>query len=236
MTYANNVQGVLSYSTFDNTDLASIYASRSTSPGAVAHVNLVSCEEELLIANAGNAASVVDIYDISLKHDIGNGTFEAANVASPGLAFSTSLIAQGIAAGNAAVGTKPWAADYFTEFYSVKKVTRMILSAGAVHRHRQINEVNKYLDFARDAATSQVKNLTHWVMVVSSGTPVNDTDDSAIVGTAEGALNIVRTRTYKFTWIDDGAPEAVLDNDLGVVDTGELITEATATVAADTTT
>lgn len=236
LAFAINTQGVVAFQTYDTTDLAAIFGARTALPAATEHVCMIGCNQEVLISNASNSSCVFDIYDITPRHDIGTGTFETTNVQTPGLAFSTGLVAMGIASGTGAVGSTPFQSDYFTENYHVKKVTRHILGGGCTHRHRQITTVNQYLDQARESATTQVKGLNHWVMIVAHGQPVNDTTTNTLVGTAEGALNIVHTQSYKFTFIDDGAPLALYQNDLDNVVADEMIEEETGAVATVITT
>lgn len=230
-TWGINVQSVTAFQTFTDATLNTIFTSRTANPTGVSHIGMLSCMQELHIANASNAGVWCDIYDIALKSDIGTGTFETNNIATPDNAFATGLVAMGTAAGNAAVGTTPFQSDYFTEFYRVGKVTRAFLPGGGVHRHRQTSIVNQYLDRAKDFATVASKGLMHWTMVVAHGQPANDTTNAALVGTSEGALNFVHLRTFKYVWIDDGAPQAIFTSGLDNVVADEMIEEETGAVA-----
>lgn len=235
-------QAFFSYGMYNQSDLTALFGSRVASPILAQHIGLIGATTEIQFGNGTNFPLWVDLYDVSLKQDIGTGTFEAANIANPALAFNQGLIAQGVGTmpniTASALNVTPFASDYFVTYYNIAKISRHYLEGGAVHRHRQSAEVNYYLNQEHESATGAIKKLNHWVLAVVYGTPAADSAVDTVISTNSGVLNWLASTTYRFVWIDDGSPAAGLGQTIPTTFTGnvEAFTEATSALQTVATT
>jgi len=166
-----------------------------------------SVNAQVRLSNAGTTTQEVYIYDILCKSGTSvtalacwiNGLSDQST--APPVAGSISSV---LTAGT--VGCLPTMSQYFNQFYSIKKRTRLILSQGQMHTHTVNLTPNKIFDSELlESSDSFLSGLSVVTMFVSIGMPDNDSvvKTNATVTTGSGALDFVMTKTLKYTFIQD---------------------------------
>lgn len=179
-----------------------------------AKVFLEKVNAEFMITNQNLANVFVDIYDISVRRDI--GTTDCADPASA-WDFGTENIMYGVGGdpathqgtsavpyaflGNRILGTMPMQSPLFTQYYKIDKITHVELGQGRSHAHRVLYSPRRMLSnevFQQSVlqGITQLRNLTRWVMIVAKGAPVDRVSSSSTVTTAPIALDVVESREY----------------------------------------
>lgn len=177
--------------------------------------------EEYILTNATNAGVEVDIYDIVCKRDIPfNLTFNANSyiygaVPSPDAYWATGLNAQqNLNPGTGMLPdpqpfqmltTKPTDSHLFNDYFRITKKCRVMMAAGASHKHLLNISVNKYIDqYLTNAQTAGLKGYSTYTMFVVAGMPLQVVGgDSTYISTSSVAINMVRSQRIKYVWVAD---------------------------------
>lgn len=139
----------------------------------------------------------VEIYDIVCKRD---------NSLTPGQAWATGIQDESNNAGVSQgfyVGIYPQMSALFNVNYKVVKKTRVVLGGGQSHVHYYRHIPNRIMnaEILQNGALNY-KGYTTFQMVVASGLPDNDATTKTTVSTSSVALDVVQTKTIKFTYIN----------------------------------
>lgn len=102
------------------------------------------------------------------------------------------------------IGCTPTQSALFNSYYRVKQHSRIILAQGQSHTHScylaPMRVVNTEI---LTEGTMSVKGLSLWTVIMVSGLPQNDSTTKTQVSTGNSALDIVTTKTIKYTWAAD---------------------------------
>lgn len=204
------VQDAFYTSFFRSGDVTSIF-STFTLPN-ISRVLLRSVSAELMITNQADSVCRVTLYDVIARRDNAVST----NVQSPTGAWAHSYADQGtLDADYTVVGSTPFSAGLFTQWFKVLKITHVDMPAGHIHCHRVHYEPNKALDGeVKNYVGQQYKGLTCYTMVVAHGTPANDTTTKTQVSTSTAHLDWVSRRQYKYSFIADNTSTFTKTNTL----------------------
>jgi len=159
-----------------------------------------SAYHDFRITNQDLGNVEIHIYDVSCKNDATlapqQALYQGLNDESDGsFGFSNTVVP---------IGLVPTQSALFNQFYRVKQHTRIILAQGQSHSHscyiKPMRVMNSEL--MTDASLS-LKGLSMWTMIVVNGLPQNDSTTKTQVSTGNCALDIVATKTIKYTWSSD---------------------------------
>lgn len=205
LTYAVNQQATTVLpAVYNSSDVGNILAQAATivtSSGTNTNYKclLESFNAKLMITNQTNDVVRLTLYDIVPRRDITNASY-----CPPNNAWVTGDAAA--AGGTSAyqyVGSTPFQTPAFTRLYKVQKVTTLDLHTGGHHIHRTVGK--PMLTFDKQTITeitagsnTAIRNLTAYTMVVIHGYPVNDGTTKTNVGLANGAVDMVLVKQYKF--------------------------------------
>ena len=165
------------------------------------------------------------LYDIIARRDQGTA-FE-----TPSEKWNNGVTDEGNATNDTLPGTLPFNSREFTQFYKVLKVTSGLLSPGQCHTHKfKFNPFKSIWD--QISQNSYVmKGLTHYQMLVIHGIPANDDTTDTLVGIGSAKVNVVVSKTYKYTYVDN--PQAAIKqlDQQGTITTESIINEDTDAVS-----
>lgn len=185
-------------STYKPTDVAII--NNLVSANATTKVAHKTGATEIMLTNQSTGTVRVYLYDIICRRD--NNTVTAAN---PYIAWQNSYLAEGSAnVDYSIVGTTPFSATMFTQFYVVKKITHITMQQGESHIHRTKVIAERLLqDQYVLQAGSGFGKLTHYTMIVVHGMPYNDTVTKTSVSTGLANIDVVYRQQYNYDWFQD---------------------------------
>ena len=137
--------------------------------------------------NNTNNEMILDIYDITPRHDM-------TNQYTPQQAWNTGNLDGGGSGGMIVIpGASPFQAALFTELFVVKKVTNCILPAGSTHEHKFHYAPRRVFNMAELGGAYWFKGLTQFQMVVFRGSPTLITEGQLVT---VGAVQLLSTSTY----------------------------------------
>lgn len=214
---------------------------------------------EYSVANATNALTNLDIYDLNFKREM-DVTDGASTI--PDGAWNTGELNQGNSLGLTMLGSYPTRIDNFKQFYQVAKKESHILSPGDVHRHKIHIQVRRFLTGNRINSSVRYAGLTTASMLVASGNPVDnvgtttgkfDASDSLVntvvdasfnvlsnvqvgnISSSPVALNITWRARYNYRWISDTDNDLVISNGMPIVASPEVMQNTGVALAFDET-
>lgn len=202
-------------------------------PNAPKRLHVESIVNELLMTNSSLATQYVDIYDIVRKRDAGYSTSGQGGdspTSNPyeawryGVSDQTSTSPDLTAWTN--VSSLPTDSKLFNDYFRVIKRSHIGLVAGATHRHSVILKTNRIIDSALVGRCSgDLAGYAVYTMVVINGQPASiKTEEGAVVTTATTALDVVNSRRFKYSYVQDNTVIWNVTDNLSTL-TGEVITQ-----------
>jgi len=179
---------------------------------------------EMLFSNATNVALELEIYDLTLKHDVmSTQTFQqdlsggGGSVAIPWNGIPTLAIEAGVALATASypesgppyqyqtIGSNPADSVLFNTYYKVAQRKLVQLPQGGTHRHMVRQQLNRVCNRALLSRTFAYgwKGLTCFTYYRVRGYPVSSTETSTVVTTSSGSIDAVMSRRFSYTYITD---------------------------------
>jgi len=177
---------------------------------------------EYQISNSTNANIIAWIYDIVPRRFVQIGD---TNYESPMVAWVNGMRIQTGTGGGSDVaqfiGCKPFESKLFCEIYKVKKVTKVVLSPGVLHRHIVKSTQRRWW------SDTQFQNLFNagvpitsgrWFggrtvlsMIVIQGTPAHSraNPDSAHTTSAPAGIDVVTLKSYEFLYSATGTKQVI---------------------------
>lgn len=174
----------------------------------------IGVRSRTLLTNASNTTCFVLIYDIVPKRDLSNGTITA-----PSTAWSQGVSDEGVASAYQIPGNTPFSSKSFTEWFTIRKVTKITLAQGETHEHEAMWYPNKSMDYGVLQYASILKGLTCFQMIVHHG-QCSDAITGGAVSIGASKLNFVTYKEYEHSWIADNTTSLVATNSLPTTFTG----------------
>lgn len=233
-------QGVQTLSFLDAESIGKLFTSVGYSAVGVGSFNIVlkSLHAKISITNQANANCQMFIYDVEHRHDSVGGSDDV----TPEGAWSNGLGQVTLGTGSDsrsinAVGVTPFQSPDFCRGYRVTKVTKVYMELGKSHVHNiTINRprvLNTRMLDDSGAQTTAFKGITHSVLIVARGLPVNDGTTDTLIAMGSGALDIVTEE--KMVWnfnTGSNSQRYYLDDNQGTITTEKVMNEQSG--AADT--
>lgn len=202
-------------STFNNQDMVQIQKKVPANnyvpkPKNVPYQYVISrIHTEYLLTNNTKGTIYCDVYDVIRKRDANNSD-ASGGTADPCKAWFQGVYNQdtmGTAtadlSGSLVLQTLPTDSRLFKDWFKVVQRNKVGLLPGATHRHQVFLRPNKLMDSNLiSSVDGDMAGCTVYTMFVIVGQPavVYDGDDR-VVTTANGALDIVQSNRYTYTWI-----------------------------------
>jgi len=178
---------------------------------------------EMLFSNATNVALELEIYDLTLKHDIlstqsylqdisGGSTVAIAWNGQPTLAVqygvmnaTASYPESGPPFNYQTIGSNPADSQLFNTFFKVAQRKLIQLPQGGTHRHMVKQQLNRVCNRALLSRTfaSGWKGLTCYTYYRVRGYPVSSSETSNVVTTSSCSIDAVMSRRFSYTYITD---------------------------------
>jgi hypothetical protein len=189
--------------------------------GPTQRVFLERMEMVWTIRNDTNNEVVMDIYDVTCRHDQ-----QAANGASePALAWALGDGNAGAANAYRTPGATPFSSPTFNQFYKVVKVHHVIMPAGSTHEHRvHVNVMRMFSNafFSSDSGQPDMqlmKGLTRFAMLAWRGVPVAIREGG---GTTISNTRLDTTIMTKYTFSIPSVSQSVVNSVNYLATTGTL--------------
>lgn len=181
---------------FDQTDLNAICGQVSAQAPRV-KILLKSVKIKYLITNQALGNARISIYDTIAKRDLGKG-----RVNDPVTAWDDGIQDAGGNAGDYQIfDVKPWQSQLFNEFFKIVGRKYLTLAGGAFHEHTVQFDCNYIFDGELQASIDYgIKDLTLWSVIVHSGLPANDATTKTSLSIGGGALDVVQSMEYCYTY------------------------------------
>jgi len=211
------------------------------------------------MANASTAPVELTIYDISVRRDMCSsfaiGTNNAANTyvtgQKPNEVWNAASwwqngqvvpVPPGTPYPSHYLGASPLENQVWRDFFKVVKSTRVLLSAGGVHRHTVSQRLNKLIDTSmlgiRPGVSQQdlsyIAGWTKVVMVVAKGLPVSDAESDATVTSSDPHLDVVSDFRYKYSFVLNNTTKSYNVDNLTTPASARIVLPAGVSVATVT--
>lgn len=161
---------------------------------------------EYLITNSTLATMYVDIYDVVRKRNqTGVAPYQTS---TPDQAWAAGVYdeSSGDTTGWQVPNSLPTDSRLFKDFFKVVQRNHIALGQGDTHRHHLKLNSNDLLDDALlNAADGDLAGISVYTMIVAYGQPssVEDETGATLVTTAGGAIDVIATKRYKYTYVQD---------------------------------
>lgn len=203
-------------STFNNQDMVQIQKkipsnSIVPSPKNVPYQYVISrIHTEYLLTNNTKGTIYCDVYDIVRKRDANNsdasgGTADPCSAWKQGVYNQDTMGMPGVAdlSGALCVQTLPTDSRLFKDWFKVVQRNKVGLLPGATHRHQVFLRPNKLIDSNLvSSVDGDMAGCTVYTMFVIVGQPAVVYDgEQRLITTANGALDIVQSNRYTYTWV-----------------------------------
>lgn len=186
---------------------------------------------ELMITNQTNDPVHCTIYDCQARRD------EQTNVNyyNPGAAWHTGASADMFNTNtDVVVGSTPFSMQSFVEHYQVQKVTTVDLHTGGHHQHRVVSKPMiafsyEIVEALNSSASSAVRNLTSFPMVVIHGFPANDSTTKTQISTNNVGVDLIWKIQYEYELFGVSTSNITFTNNLPTTFTvaGEFVNDLT---------
>jgi hypothetical protein len=212
---------------------AAAYTGASATNPKTQKIYLNSCRMELLMSNATNDVINVKIYDVIARRDI-----TASSYANPAVSWAVGNTDEGLTNLYTTVGSTPFQAPGFTEFWCVQKVTDVNLHTGGHHKHTvTIKPKRMFSDELLQsvgATAAAIAKFTAFSMIVIHGYPVNDNTTKTQVSTSSCSLDIIWRKQYEWQIFERSTVAVSQTNNLVTAFTvaPELMSDVIGTVQA----
>lgn len=201
--------------------------------------------------NSGNMGLLLNIYQCEpTKYTVRTNTqSQDAYVLNPKLSWESGTLSQGpdgfMHYGGAPsitnIAARPFNVEAFNQFWRVREIQRVELTAGSTHIHNAVYNINNIFHAAEllpgvtsalgsgtalvfaDIAGS-IPGFTKYIMITISGVPVHSSSNIDQVSTAQVALDIVRTQDVKVRTTFNNSAVIATKNNLPDVSTPEQVT------------
>jgi len=182
------------------------------------------------LTNITNTSAEIDIFDIIFKRDVPTALAVplAANTYIVNAGDVAQLINEGInaarslapgASGSATIGTNAWDSQFFKEYCTVVKRTRVMLASGASHRHTSSVNLSKVIaqSVGGDGGTAVFRGYSFCTLVRINGAAAYiPSGDQATNGTpADITCQAVFSLRVKYTFVQDVNSSVTVADDLG---------------------
>jgi len=164
-----------------------------------------------MITNQESANCYATLYDIVPKRD-GNTTVpDPLTLIQAGYADNNG----GAATNYTVPGTTPWSNPRFTEFFTIKNITPIVIGPGSTHSHNVHYAPNKLISHELDNfITGGIKGVSMYTLIQFHGSPVNDITTKTQVSLSSIALDYVLMEEYKFAYTAQNYAAASIVNSL----------------------
>lgn len=141
------------------------------------------------------------LYDIVNKRDV-----KASNTGNLPVGSWTAGLANMVNNGSTTpavtnLGVTPFDSPAFCQWYTVKKVTKVTLAQGQCHTHRIHIKVNRVFNIALLSNMDYLARLTHSVIAVTNGLPLNDQTTKTNISTGATVIDAVSMIRYVYQGI-----------------------------------
>lgn len=206
--------------------------------GSTAKMAIKNYSASVKITNQSNANMCVWIYDVEHRRDVVYG----ADSITPLSAWQQGLSSSAAGTGSTTttvntVGITPFQSPDFCRNYRVVKVTKIYLALGKAHSHTLILNrpkiVNGRMLDNSGAQTGAYRGITHDMLFVFQGLPVNDGTTNSLIALGSGAVDMVIQHKVTWNYVDLGGEKRYYtDDNQGTITTEKFMNEETG--AADT--
>lgn len=176
---------------------------------------------EYAITNSTNGNIIVWLYDIIPRKDIQSTD---TMVAYPYTAWVNGAKVQAGTSANSPAnpGSKPFESKIFCEYYKVKKVTKVTMAPGALHRHVVRSVQRRWFTDSmwsnlwtsgggENSSTLWMHGRSVLTMILIMGGPAHNAAaaDSAHTTSSPAAVDITTTKTYEYLYSYTGARQVL---------------------------
>lgn len=190
--------------------------------------------EEYLFTNSTNAPVELDLYDIVLKRDLPvNNIISTANygysvTAAPENYWDIGLLIQGGLDPSTVLPPRPASmlssvptdSQLFNQFFTITRKHRVMLSAGASHKHQVDTSTKRIVDDALLGTPAGVKGFTTYTMWCTRGMPVV-MEETGLITSSSFNINVIRSLRIRYSWVNDVSYSSYFTTSLQTAVAGE---------------
>lgn len=216
VTAAQSKQGATQFGLLIGSDLVAI---RTAANAGVATENelklfIHSSRCKLHLRNQSNSLCTALIYDITTKRQPFATSFD-----TPYEAWQKGMTDMALAGHEGNIHQVPNFSSEFRRFFSIAKVTKVLMEAGQQHEHTQIHGFNRLFNTTTVGAGpyQSYPGVTSWVMVVFYGSLGHESATAGNVGFTPITLDYAHFKEDKFSYIETTLPSYTFTNGLPAV-------------------
>lgn len=229
--------GSQSNNAFDFMDynrLSQLYSSigLSTVGATTASLVMKDASIRLCLTNQSNANCYVCLYDIEYRKDVVSGSDSSTPLSSwvNGLAVvPTGTGSEVSSTGTFDVGTTPFQSPDFCRKYKVVRVTKVYLELGKSHIHhvfiKRPRMLNGRMFDNSGAQTLGYGGISHSLLMVCRGMPVNDATTDTNIAFGSGALDVITEEKISWNYDSDNTPQYFFDDNQEAISSEKFMNE-----------
>lgn len=183
-------------------DIAQMSGTFAASTGAFTDkfiVHTAYLESKFTNMDKGNVQ--ITLYDIVNKRDVNASNSGNLPIGSWSAGLSNMVNAGSTSPAVTNLGVTPFNSPAFCQWYTVKKVTKITLAQGQCHTHRISIKVNRVFNRALLSNMDYLARLTHSLIVVTNGMPLNDQTTKTNISTGATVVDTVSMVRYVYQGI-----------------------------------
>lgn len=166
----------------------------------------------------------MQIYNYVPKRDIytGAGAPGVIDANTGSSSWDIGLSSQGLGGGsNTVVGQTPFGSEMFCRFFTIVKITNVVLAPGQTHYHKVIYHPNKMIfnDLIQQGNVTMIKDITMGQMTVVYGAPTVTAVGTGVTTEATKVLQIFKGE-FEWSYIPNNETTSTMGNTLPITGTG----------------
>lgn len=195
-------------------DLLSLQQTYTGGVSGARKMLLESYDCEVSLANASATSCEFTIYDLIARKDC--VTAATANPKTSWLQGISDEISGAGVTKYQQVGALPTQSDLFNQYWKIKKITKIELSPGGIHRHRTHMKPNRVIheEYISNVAYA-IKDVSSAFLIVQKGQPTHDSTTKTQIRLSPSSLDIVYSYSFNYKFLANAAVEWFSSNTLG---------------------
>lgn len=151
------------------------------------------------------------IYDVMARRDLAT----SSNIYVPTSAWAQGGVDETATNSYTLLGSTPWQAECFNQFYKVCQVTNVVLAAGATHVHKvRLTPRREISASYAQYSNGTIADLCYFTVIEIHGSPANDTTTQTAVSVGVSGVNVVVDQEETLKLLQKQTPTITTNNSL----------------------
>lgn len=177
----------------------------------ISRVMYESSRGDVTINNIFLSNCYLIIYDVMARRDLAT----SSNIYVPTSAWAQGGVDETATNSYTLLGSTPWQAECFNQFYKVCQVTNVVLAAGATHVHKvRLTPKREISASYAQYSNGTIADLCYFTVIEIHGSPANDTTTQTSVSVGVAGVNVVVDQEETLKLLQKHTPTITTNNSL----------------------